>query len=576
MRFLMPYIKRQKWYVIATLVLKAAASGVDVFIPWALSRIIDDCLPVGDEAGVWTLGLFTVLASLIGLLGNVLGNRFAAHAAVYAVSDVRESLYRHISLLSCEGIDTFTVPSLISRVTSDTYVILQGIRTTVSMGVRAPLLLVGCLIVTVILDPVLSLAILVLSPLMFYYSFKVTTRGTKLYRGLQDVSDRMIRVLRENVTGSRVIRALSKTEYEKKRFEKVNEEVNETDRKAALNMAKLNPVISLLLNVGYVLVIAIGALRIYHARGSVGSVIAFMTYFVLLLNSIRMITRIFTVLSKANASVNRVREVIEYEDTLSFPSSSPEKEKIEGAPAVEFKDVTFSYPGGSFLLGPVSFKLEKGRTLGVIGTTGSGKSTVLSLMLRFYDVKSGQILLDGIDVRELTAEQIRTRFGAVFQNDTLFRDSVSENLLIGRSISSESLNAAIRDAEAAEFIEDAGGLEAEVAIKGANFSGGQRQRLLIARALAGDPDVLLLDDSSSALDYRTDAAVRSNLAQNRPGRTAVIVAQRCSSVLHADAVLFLDRGKVLGLGTHEELLASCPLYRDIYESQMGDFAEAGR
>jgi len=569
MKFLLPYLRQRTPLIAFGLFLKTVSSFADLFIPWILSFIIDEVIPLGEVHLVYVWGGIMILTAVFGLLGNVWGNRVAARVSSETVKNVRADLYRRIAHLSNEGVDEFSIPSLISRVTSDSYIVQRTIGMMMRMGVRAPMLLFGCLVITLILDPVLSLVIIAIIPFMLVFSIKVSAKGTRLFKIVQQKSDHMIRVLRENVTGVRIIRALSKTAYEGDRFEKVNEDVTKSDKEAAYNMAKVNPIISLMLNTGYVLVIVVGALRVNTGAGSPGDVLAFMTYVTIILNAVRAISRIFTALSKAAASTGRIEEVMLYEDRLTFVSEENGEAEDENAPAIEFKNVTFSYKNSGIALDNLSFSLKKGETLGVIGTTGSGKTTLISLLMRFYDVSEGEVLLSGKNVKDMTAKELRARFGAVFQNDTLFKDTVKENIAVGRTVSLESIDEAIRNADAEAFLAEAGGLEAQVAIKGANFSGGQKQRMLIARALAGDPEILLLDDSSSALDYKTDSIIRQNLAEKRKGRTTVIVAQRVSSVMHSDLILVLDGGKVMGLGTHESLMKDCPMYRDTYEFQMG-------
>lgn len=567
MKFLLPYLKKFRWTVALALFFKALSALGDLLIPWMLSYVIDYVIPLGEQKPVYFWGILMILTALFGFLTNIFGNRSAARVSSGTVEKVRNDLYYRISTMSSEGLHEFTIPSLISRVTSDSYIVHRTIGMVIRMGIRAPMLLIGCLGITFFLDPVLALVFVALIPFMFYFSITVSSRGIKLFRNVQHVSDNMIRVLRENVTGVRVIRALSKTEYEKKRFEKVNDEVTQADKTAAYNMAKVNPIISLLLNIGFVLVLFFGAIRINAQAGTVGNIIAFMTYFSVILNSVRMITRVFTDLSKASASISRIEEVMHYADEIVYPEPNGVPED-ENAPVIEFRDVSFAYKNGKVSLNHLSFKVNRGETLGVIGTTGSGKTTLVSLLMRFYDVLSGEILLSGKNVKDMTATELRSRFGAVFQNDSLFEDTVAENVAIGRPISEEEIEKALSLAEAADFVRDAGGLEAPVAIKGANFSGGQKQRLLIARALAADPEILILDDSSSALDYKTDAIIRQRLAARHGKKTSVIIAQRVSSVMNADKILVLDHAVVKGFGTHAELLETCPMYRDTYRFQM--------
>ena len=380
----------------------------------------------------------------------------------------------------------------------------------------------------------------------------------------------MTRVVRENAQGIRVVKALTKEKSEKERYDRANSDLAKREMKASLTMAITNPLMNLFMNLGLVAVIIVGAYRVNGGYSEPGIILAFMTYFTLISNAMLSITRMFTMISRGTASASRIAEV------LDAPQDMPAEDAPAGAidsdaPAIEFRDVTFSYNGKKDDLSHVSFRLKKGGTLGVIGPTGSGKSTLIQLLMRFYDPNSGTVLVDGRDVRTIPHEELSAKFGGAFQSDFLFAATISENIDFGRGLSEEQIERAARLAQAEPFIsEKEGGFSHELTIKGANLSGGQKQRMLISRALAGDPEILVLDDSSSALDYATDAALRQAIRENYAGRTtSVIVAQRVSSVRHADLILVLEDGRVTGAGTHEELLASCPLYREIADSQMG-------
>ena len=377
----------------------------------------------------------------------------------------------------------------------------------------------------------------------------------------------MVRVVREDCQGVRVVKALSREEYEKERFDKANLALIDAEHRAGVLMASSQPVMSLLLHVGLSLVIGLGAIFVQGGLSAPGRIIAFMQYFTLMSTAMSVITRIFAQYSKCMASATRIEEVLcaaEREKTKKSPVTG-----VENAPHIVFENVTFSYNGRRNNLDNVSFSLPHGGTLGVIGATGSGKSTLVQLLMRFYDANEGRILIDGCDIRDLDEKALRSRFGVVMQNDFIYADTVAENIRFGRDITDEQMHRAARLAQAAEFIEKfPEGYEHLLTTKGTNVSGGQRQRLLIARALAGAPEILILDDASSALDYRTDANLRAAI-KNETHATTVIVAQRVSSVMHADHILVLERGAVLAAGTHAQLLEACPAYREISASQMG-------
>lgn len=549
--------------------IKVCGTVVELLIPWILSYIIDDLIPLGELQPVYLWGGLMIVCSLIGWGGNVLANRMASSVARDCTRQIRHDLFQKISYLSERRVDSFTIPSLISRMTSDTYVLHQTVGMIQRLGVRAPILLIGGVVVTLTLDPVLTLIMVATLPIVGAITFYVSRKGVRLFKIVQKSSDAMLRVVRENAVGVRVIKALSKSEYERERFKGVNDALTERERTAEKTMALINPVMSLLLNFGIVAVIVAGAYRVQGGLTEVGKIIALMNLFTIVLNALMAINRMFTMLSRAAASSARVLEVLDtpielYETEQKF-SFLPEK-----APHIAFRDVEFRYEKGSFKVEGLNFALERGETLGIIGATGAGKSTVIRALMRYYDVTGGAIEIDGVDIRDYATSDLRAKFGVVFQNDTLFKDTIRENIRLGRPLTDEQILEAARRAQALEFIEAAGGLDAPVAIKGANLSGGQKQRLLIARALAGDPEILILDDSSSALDYKTDSRLREEIRLHAADATKIIVAQRVSSIMHAEKILVMENGKVIGMGTHDELMKTCPLYQEIGQSQIGE------
>ena len=547
---------------------KVMASLVELALPWILSYIIDELIPLAEIRPVIIWGGLMILCSLLAWGGNITANRMASAVARDTTRRIRHDLFAKISYLSEQRVDEFTIPSLISRMTSDTYVLHQTVGMMQRLGVRAPILLVGGMIVTLTLDPVLTLIMLITLPIVFGITFFVSKRGARLFTKVQQASDSMLRVVRENAVGVRGIKALSKSGYERERFREVNDYLTERERSAENTMALTNPSMSLLLNLGIAAVIVAGAYRVEGGVTEVGKIIAFMNLFTIVLNALMAINRMFTMFSKAAASSARVLEVLDTPAELY--ETEPHYSFIpKNAPHIAFKNVTFRYPRGSFAVKNLNFELKRGETLGIIGATGSGKSTVIRALMRYYDVSDGAIEIDGADIRDYATTDLRAKFGVVFQNDTLFRDSVRENIRLGRELSDERILDAARWAQGAEFVENLGGLDAEIAIKGANLSGGQKQRLLIARALAGNPEILILDDSSSALDYKTDSLLREEIRKNCASATKIIIAQRISSIMHAEKILVLDNGSVAAMGTHEELMQSCTLYREISESQMG-------
>lgn len=553
--------------------IKVFGTVVELAIPWILSYIIDDIIPLGRISPVVLWGVLMIVCSVCAWFGNIIANQMASAVARDFTRTVRHDLFEKISYLSERAVDRITIPSLISRVTSDTYVLHQTVGMIQRLGVRAPILLVGGILVTLTLDPVLTLIMIAALPVVFSITFFVSRKGTRLFRLVQTASDSMLRVVRENAVGVRVIKALSKSEYERERFRSVNDGMTEREQAAEKTMAIINPSMSFILNVGIVAVIIAGAYRVQGGLTEVGKIIAFMNLFTIVLNALMAINRMFTMLSKAAASSGRILEVldtpIELYETEPHYSLTP-----KGCPHIAFKNVVFRYDSGSFTVSDLNFTLERGETLGIIGATGSGKSTILRALMRYYDVAEGSIEIDGVDIRDYKSSDLRAKFGVVFQNDTLFKDTIRENIRLGRPLSDEQLIEAARRAQALEFITEQGGLDAPVAIKGANLSGGQKQRLLIARALAGNPDILILDDSSSALDYKTDSRLREEIRLHYAGSTKIIIAQRISSVMHAEKIIVMENGRVIGMGTHEQLMRSCELYREIGDSQIGEQNES--
>lgn len=570
MRTVFQYLRPQYGRLALQLTIKFIGTITELFLPWMLSHILDDIVPQKDMVQVYIWGVFMMIAAAVALLGNVTANRMSTRISRRFTQKLRHDTYARVTYLSSRQTDSFTLPSLISRLTSDTYNVHQMVDRMQRLGVRAPILLLGGICVTFSLEPVLTLVLVATLPLLGVVVFTVSRKGIPLYVSVQEAVDSMVRKVQENMTGVRVIKALSKTEYEKGCFDEVNREVVRRDQHAGIIMATTNPVMSLLLNLGLTAVVVVGAFRVNAGVSQAGKIIAFLSYFTIVLNALLMVSRLFMIYSKGAASAKRIEEI------LQTPM-----EPIPGDPAprtsqyhVEFKNVSFSYNKAKGKtrddLSDINFALKRGETLGIIGPTGSGKSTILSLLMRFYDVDSGEIRINGKRIEGIPDEELHTMFGVVFQNDFILADSIRENVDFGRGISDEDLLIAAKFAQA-DFIETKeGGLSHMLTAKGSNLSGGQKQRLLIARALAGKPEILVLDDCSSALDYKTDKALRSALRQNFRDTTTIIVAQRISSILHADHILVLDSGRVIGAGTHETLLETCPDYREIYDVQMGE------
>ncbi len=561
LHYVKPHVKR----VAGGTTLKFFGTILDLLIPWILAHIIDSVSMQNDRQQVLFWGGMMVLCSIAAWVINILANRIAIGVARDATRTLRHDLLRKITHLSGSEIDRITIPSLISRMTSDSYHVYRVIGMAQRIGIRAPILVLGGILMMLLLDPVLAFILVAMLPFMALLVVYISKKGIPLYNGLQETVDRLVRIVRENATGIRIIRALSKSQDEKKRFETVNDEVAQSEMKASMVMAVNGPVMQFLLNMGLVVVVVVGASRVNGGLSNVGAIIAFLNYFTIILSAMMIITRILTMFSKAVASANRIAAVIDAkEEEAGDERYTPDATQ----PHIAFDHVSFSYNGKEDALHDVSFTLERGQSLGVLGPTGAGKSTLIRLLMRFHQPDSGSVRIYGQDVQEIPLAQLRQGIGVVFQNDTLFRGTIESNVRLGRVISMQEVDAAIRSAQAEDFVNAAGGPKAQVQTRGQNYSGGQQQRMLLARALAGQPEILLLDDSASALDFKTEAALRHEL-DHLEGATAVIIALRISAVMHCDKILVLEDGQVRGLGTHAELMQTCTLYREIAQLQLG-------
>ena len=568
MKKILPYLSKQKLRIIIQLIVKIIGTLMDLAIPYVLRYIIDEVIPITTKENYTQIlwyGLLMVVFSAIGLSFNIIANQSASYVAMNVTRELRHDLFSKVESLSNKQIDEITMPSIISRLSTDTYNVHQMVGMMQRIGIRAPILLIGGIAVTLTLDPILTCVLLFTLPLIILATYIVSKLGIPIFHKVQTSIDNMIRVIRENVSGVRVIKALSKMDYEKNRFSKVNKEVMNYEIKSGYTMTSLNPIINILLNLGLVGVIVLGAFRIKGGETEVGKVIAFTSYFTIILNAMLSITRIFMVFSRSAASAARIEYILDREEDLAVEDIKPKKSKY----LIEFNNVDFSYNKKELNLENINIKVLPGQSLGIIGATGSGKTTLINLLMRFYDVDNGEILIEGKNVKSFSHSKLKKLFGVAFQNDTIFSDTIRENITFGRDINDKKLRLAIECSQAKEFIENQpNGIETWLTPKGTNISGGQKQRLFIARALAGNPKILILDDSSSALDYKTDSLLRQNI-QKYYSCSTIIVAQRISSIKHCDNIIVLDEGKIVGNGTHEQLMNSSSIYNEIYQSQMG-------
>ena len=571
MKRLYPYIKPYVGYIALTLLIKTLGAVAELWIPYLMEFILSRGAEAGNVSQVFLYGGLMILCAVITLVLNVGANRMSAKSSGRITKAIRHDLFQKLMCLSARQMDQLTVSSAESRLTSDTYNINQMLARIQRMGIRAPILLVGGIGMMLTMDAGLALIPIALLPLIGVIVYFVTKYSLPMYTKQQSVLDRVVRTVQENITGVRVIRALSKTEHEKDRFHEVNAQLTAVDQKAGAITSITNPASNLVLNMGLTLVVLLGAIRVRGGKTDATVIVAFVQYFIMILNAMMGVTRIFVMWSKGEASARRVADVLDMPEDMAV---LPWEETEENEPHIEFRDVSFSYTGRGDNISHLSFRLEHGQTLGILGSTGSGKSTILNLLMRLYDADSGEIRIDGADIRSIEPEKLREKFGVVFQNDFVTEGTIGQNIQFFRDIPEEGQQQAALDAQAAGFIaEKEAGLNSVVAVRGNNLSGGQKQRLLIARALASDPEILVLDDASSALDYQTDANLRHALREGYRHTTTVLVAQRVSSLRHADLILVLDDGKVIGAGNHAQLMESCSEYRHIANTQMGDGRE---
>ncbi len=585
MKLIFRYMKPYAVAIAFGMFVKLLGTMTELMLPYILEHIIDVCVPAGDLGVILVWGGLMIATALITRAFNIVANRRAVDNAHNVSYHIRQDLFAVTANLSGSQFDAYGLPSLISRMTSDSYNVQSCAQSLQTLCVRAPIMLVGGIAVTMTMDPVLAGILCVMLPVMLAVILAVSRYGIPLYNHVQERLDDVVRVMRENITGIRVVKALSKENYEQRRFAAANAAMTDSDIRAGTVMALPGPIMQLALNTGLTLVVFVGARRVNSGAMEPGVILAFLTYFNLILQSVMAINRIFMMISKASASADRIGLILDtpQDQRVLDPAAALTP---AGDEFIRFEHVHFRYGADGTAgaeafhgsareqcLTDIDFAIRKGESLGIIGPTGCGKTTVINLLMRFYDADAGGVFVDGRDVRSYPKDELHRKFGVVFQNDMVFNDTLRRNIVFGREVDEAALRRAAEDAMAAEYIDTLDdGFDHMADIKGANLSGGQRQRLLIARALAADPEILILDDASSALDYRTDAALRKAIFAHHKNATTIMVAQRVSSVMNMTNILVMDEGRCIGYGPHETLLKTCPAYRDIYKTQMGELA----
>ena len=567
MNWIWTCIKPLRQRIAKGITIKIIGTAAELMIPFLLSYILENVIVSNSVEKIMLYGILMVVCAVVACLGNITANRMASKTTMLFATRMRRELFSKTLQLSARSTDRFTIPSLESRITTDTYNVQNFINIMQRMGIRAPILLLGGSIITLLMDSKLALVMIATLPLIFLVVYGISRLGVPLYSAVQQSVEGMVRVVREDAQGIRVIKALSKEGYESARYDRANLALRQNETRAGTIMGIVNPMMTLLMNTGIVAVIGVSAWFVSQGRSAATTVLAFMQYFTLISMAMMSLSRLLVMYTKCAASAKRIASVLEEVNELK---PCTDDGKGDASIHISFENVSFSYLGKENNLTDVSFSLRKGERLGIIGATGSGKSTILRLLMRFYDADKGMIRIHGRDIRSYTREELTAMFGVVFQNDFLYADTIEENIRFGREIDREDIEKAAKLAQAHDFISSfPEGYGHRISTGGTNLSGGQRQRVLISRAIARRPEILILDDSSSALDYRTDANLRKALSENLPDSTVITVAQRVSSVKNCDLILVIEEGAIIGCGTHEYLMETCEEYRQISDSQMG-------
>ncbi len=568
-RLIFTHLKPYWRELLAILVLQVLATAMSLYLPNLNAQIIDDGVVKGDTDLIWRSGALMLLFSLVQAAGQIGATWFGALTAMSLGRDLRAAIFDRALSFSTREMRDFGASSLLTRNTNDVLQVQTIVQTTLTIIVGAPIMMVGGFVMAVREDFGLSWIIAVSVAVLGVAVSLLVIFVSPLFQRMQTNLDNLNRVLREQISGIRVIRAFIREDHESRRFEGANEDVYSVTLRASRWMVLLFPIAMFMVNISSVAVIWFGAFRIDSGNIQIGQMTAFLNYLIQILISVMMSTMLLFLAPRSAVSADRILEVLDTEPTVAPPADPVAPQELTGV--VEFRDVTFTYPGAEDpVLANLSFTLAPGRTTAIIGSTGSGKSTLVNLIPRLYDVSGGEVLVDGVDVRRLDPDALWSRIGLVPQRPYLFSGTVASNLLYGRpDATPEQMWEALRIAQAADFVEKLdGGLAAHIAQGGTNVSGGQRQRLSIARALVKEPAVYVFDDSFSALDVATDARLRAALAPATADRATLIVAQRVATIRGADEILVLEHGRIVGRGTHEELLAGNATYQEIVDSQL--------
>lgn len=568
MRKLLKYLKGYKLQLTIGPACKLLEAIFELIVPLVMADIIDVGVASGDSGYVIRQGGVMILLGAVGLCSALVCQKSASIASQGSGTKLRNELFRHINTLSHAEIDKIGTPSLITRMTNDINQLQYAVAMLIRLVIRAPFLVIGAMIMALTINLQLSLIFLIASPAIALVLYLIMSRSVPFFKLIQKRLDRLSLISREGLSGARVIRAFCKENKENKKFDKANDELASTSQSVGLLSAALSPLTYAITNLAIVAIVWFGGVQVNSGNMQTGEIIALVNYMSQILLAMVVVANLVVTFTKASASAARVNEVLETKPSITSGSDSEIKLKTD-FPILEFKNVSFGY-GGEYVLKNLSFSIRKGETIGIIGTTGSGKSSLVSLIPRYYDTTEGEVILGGENVKTYPLHQLRRLCSVVMQKSVLFSGTIKSNLLWGkREATDEEITLALKTAQALEFVEKLPlGVDTPVAQGGKNFSGGQRQRLSIARALIAGSPILILDDSASALDFATDSALRRAIRENTKDITVFIVSQRVASVMDADKIIVLNDGVMEGLGSHSELIKSCDEYREICLSQL--------
>lgn len=570
MKKLLVYLKDYKKESLLAPLFKMLEASFELFVPLVMASIIDVGIANGDRTHIMKMCGMLILLAVIGLTCSITAQYFSAKAAVGFAAKVRHALFSHIQSLSYSEMDEIGTSTMITRMTSDINQVQTGVNMVLRLFLRSPFIVFGAMIMAFTIDVKAALIFVVTIPLLAIVVFGIMLVSIPLYKKVQGGLDDVLLTTRENLTGSRVIRAFHKEKEETEKFREKNQTLTALQMFVGRISALMNPVTYIIINAALVVLIWTGALRVESGNITQGEVVALVNYMSQILVELVKLANLIITITKSVACGNRIESILEIHPTMKEGSGVESAASKNGDYAVVFEHVAMRYQsGGAPAVSGIDFKVRHGETIGIIGGTGSGKSTIINLIPRFYDTSEGRVLVDGQDVREYTFEGLRDKIGIVPQKAVLFAGTIRDNMKWGKQdATDEEIWEAMTLAQASEFVEQKDGrLDAEVEQGGRNFSGGQKQRLTIARALVKQPEILILDDSASALDYATDAKLRQSIRSMKSDPTVFIVSQRAASILHADQIVVLDDGAVAGIGTHESLLRDCEVYQEIYYSQ---------